>query len=392
MKREHTNAPFLKRWGGRAMILAVLAWGTAAHAQQGSQGNTIVSNNLQATLFGAHTFITGGTGAQPGIIKTERTAPVGIVSFGPVATYSGATNVSHIDGYVGKYGTAAFTFPTGNGTKVRSVGISAPASGFFKAAYWSTNPNTASLPAGGPFLVANLGTGVTGVSNVEYWDIDGPSAVNVTLSWDAASALGTLTTNNIANLIVVGYNATTSKWENLGRAGGTTGTLAATGTITANAVTPDTYAAFTFGAAAAASIPDLRPLYVMSDVGFIKPSALTKNATLRIYNVGEASSISTGPITVYIYPPNNQFTVALGTSPGWSLSYDAIDNYYTLTSTTTSVSFGSANFKPVNLVITAASSVSKGKYAVNFEIADGSGDETNSLNNTVPIEVTVSGT
>lgn len=377
----------IRNWVLRFALLGIT---TLAQAQEGSQGNTTVSNGAQMTFFGAHTFVAGGAGTQPGIIKTIRTAPFGIVSYAAGAGHSGATDANHVDGYVGKYGTTAFTFPVGNGTKLRPVSISAPASGDFKAAYWFSNPNTAALPAGAPFLVANLGTGVTAVSNVEYWDVDGPSAINLTLSWDAASNLNALTASTITNLVVVGYNPATSKWENLGRAGGTTGTLAGTGTITANGVTPDTYSAVTFGSAAV-SVPDLRPLYVMSDVGFIKPSALTKNATLRIFNVGDAASVASGLITVYIYPPNNKFTLALGASPGWNLAYDAASNYYTLTSSTTNVSYGAANFKPVNLVITAASTTSNGKYAIDFEIAESSGGETNNLNNAVPIELTVSG-
>jgi hypothetical protein len=86
------------------------------------------------------------------------------------------------------------------------------------------------------------------VSATEYWDLDGPSPVDITLTWDAASDLNTLANSNIANLLVVGYNPVTTKWENLGRAGGVTGSLTTTGTITATGVTPNNYSAFTFGA------------------------------------------------------------------------------------------------------------------------------------------------
>jgi hypothetical protein len=378
-------------WISIVTLIILLGLNFQTNAQQGSQGNATIFNGAQATFFGDHTFVPGGTGTQNGIIKTIRTAPFGILAFGPAANHSGSSDASHVDGYSGKYGTSAFTFPIGNGTQIRPVSISAPASGDFKAAYWASNPNAAILPAGAPFPIANLGAGVSAVSNVEYWDVDGPSAINLTLTWDAASALDALTGSTIANLVVVGYNPATSKWENLGNAGGATGTLATTGTVTANGVIPDNYSAFTFASAGSVSVPDLRPLYVMSDVGFIKPSALTKNATLRIYNVGEATSVSSGPITVYIYPPNNQFTIALGSSPDWNLAYDGGGNYYTLTSATTTINYGAANFKPVNLVITAAPETSKGKYAINFEIGDGSGGETNNLNNSIPIDVTVSG-
>ena len=174
--------------------------------------------------------------------------------------------------------------------------------------------------------------------------------------------------------------------------GSFTGLAAGSYTVTASKGTCTSVSSNSVSIAAAPNciVPDLRPLYVMSDVGFIKPSALTKNATLRIFNVGQTGSVSLGPISVYIYPPNNQFSLALGSAPGWAMTYDAGGNYYTLTSTSETVAYGAANFKAVPLVITAAPTTSKGKYTINFEIADGSGGETNNLNNTVPIELTVS--
>jgi hypothetical protein len=213
MNKTYSNSPLSGKrdWVSITVLITLMLLAYSVRAQEGSQGNTTVFNGVQMTLFGPHTFMTGGSGTQPGIIKTIRTAPFGIVSYAAGAGHSGATDVNHVDGYVGKYGTTAFTFPIGNGTKLRPVSISAPASGDFKAAYWFANPNTATLPAGAPFLVANLGTGVTAVSNVEYWDVDGPSAINLTLSWDTASALSTLAGGVLANLSVVGYNPTTSK-------------------------------------------------------------------------------------------------------------------------------------------------------------------------------------
>lgn len=161
----------------------------------------------------------------------------------------------------------------------------------------------------------------------------------------------------------------------------------------------DIYTTETFGVAQFSSWtlssvepgPDLTPLIVMSDIGFIKPSALTKNATLRLYNVGGASTSSSGLITVYIYPPNNNFNLALQSSPDWNIVYDAGGNFYTVTSTNTTIAYGASNFKSVNLVITATSSVSKGKYAFQFELGENSGNESNDLNNTTAVEVTVSG-
>lgn len=220
-----------------------------AAAQSSSQGNTVISEGTQMTVFGAHTFLTGGAGIQPGIIKANRALSPGILGFGTSGSYSGQNDANHVDGYVSKDGNSAFVFPVGDGAKLRTIGISAPAtSGVYKAAYWSESAGTATLPAGAPFPLTNMKSDVTGVSAVEYWDLDGAGAVDVTLTWDAASNLTALTSSNIANLIVVGYNADSLRWESLGKAGGTIGTLAGSGSVTATNVTLGNYSAFTFGA------------------------------------------------------------------------------------------------------------------------------------------------
>ncbi|MBO9616281.1 MAG: T9SS type A sorting domain-containing protein [Dyadobacter sp.] len=220
-----------------------------AAAQSSSQGNTVIESGTQMTVFGTHTFLTGGAAIQPGIIKANRALSPGILGFGASATYTGQDDANHVDGYVSKDGTSAFDFPVGDGTRLRPIGISAPAtSGVYKAAYWSESAGAATLPAGAPFPLTNMKSDVTGVSALEYWDLDGAGPVNITLNWDAASNLTALTSSNMVNLIIVGYNPATSQWESLGKAGGTTGTLAGTGSVTATGVIPNNYSAFTFGA------------------------------------------------------------------------------------------------------------------------------------------------
>lgn len=357
------------------LVLFVLA--LDARAQEGSQGNTTVFNGAQMTFFGAHTFMSG-TGTQKGIIKTIRTAPFGVLAYGPVATYTGATNTTHVDGYVGKYGTTAFTFPIGNGTKLRTASISAPTSGDFKAAYWFESPNTATLPAGAPFPTANVGTGVSGVSNVEYWDVDGPSTVNLTLTWDAASDLNTLTAATIANLVIVGYNTANSRWESLGNGGGTTGTLAASGSIRANGVVPNTYSAFTFGVAI--PVPDLTPTIESSST--ILAAGASSSITVYIENIKPVETSS--GVTVTITKPSAASGLTLTVTPSANWSITQTTTAYTLTLVGSIEGFGLREFAATLSRATG----NAGTYNFTPVIANNSGGEINNINNRASVVIT----
>jgi hypothetical protein len=372
MKNNYTPSSVKKDWIQTSALALLLGLSSLANAQQGSWGNTTVGGGGQATLFGAHTFVPGGAGTQPGIVRTIRTAPVGIVNFGPAATHSGANDAGHVDGYVGKYGTTAFTFPIGNGTKMRTAGISAPTSGVFQAAYWFANPSNATLPAGN-MPTTNLGTNVLAVSNVEYWDVNGPSAINLTLTWDAASNLGLLPAATISNVVVVGYNTTTSKWENLGRAGGVTGTLATTGSVTANGVTPDNYAAFTFGLALIGT-PDLT--VIIDNSVNILPVNTTGVADVYIENI--TGFETNGPVVVTIARPtsNSGLNLVIDPSPDWVVTAPNAFSY-TLT-LVGSVPAGSSKVFTARVNRTGGS---VGNYNFLPIIANNAGGETNNANN-----------
>jgi len=212
------------------------------------------------TFFGSHNFLTGGSGAQPGIIGTVRTAPYGVLNFASTAaSYTGADNANYIDGYISRSGTASFIFPVGNNGHYGPFAATADGT---TGAYFHADPNSAiipnpaggnypPLPAGAPFSTSSKGSGVTTVSPVEYWDIDGSGSTNFTLTWNAASAVGTLTGNSLSQLTIVGWDG--SKWVNIPSAVDATSVLGGsssltTGSITTNAsITPDTYTAYTLG-------------------------------------------------------------------------------------------------------------------------------------------------
>ncbi|WP_426295348.1 hypothetical protein ACN9ML_11815 [Dyadobacter endophyticus] len=361
------------------LLLMVCAW-TGAY----SQGSGVHSTSQVHP--GGHYGVYGSLLFNSGYLVTPRSSPTNNVYFTDGSAYSGASDGSHIDGYAEKAGNTAFTFPIGNGAKLRTAGISAPATAAnFKAAYWFENPNAATLPAGAPFPVSNLGTGVSAVSSLEYWDVDGASSVNLTLTWDAASNLSVLTSGTIANLVVVGYNTTTAKWESLGNAGGTTGALATTGTITANGVTPDNYAAFTFGTSAAATTPDLRPFTIMPNVTF-STTETVRPFTVRLRNM-RTGTVASDLITVRVYKPTPSSVIALtgASAAEWTITNSG--TYYTLTTNTDIPASPLGN--SITATVSIASATPSGTYPLRVFIPDLSGGEVvaDNVNNNLIIQV-----
>lgn len=233
------------RWLRMFSIIPILGLPLFADAQQASQGNTTVFGDAEITIFGGHNFVTGGSGTQPGIVKTIRTTPFGVLKFGPAATQTAANDANHVDGYVSKIGNAAFTFPTGSGTDLRTLSISAPstATSQVTVAWFSGNPGTVSDPSdAATHSVASLDGTLIAVSQAGFWDwipVSGTFAgLTITVSMPDLTNFATT-----ANLRLAGWNGT--QWVNLssaanasGNTEGSTlqGTIPATGTISAIAI------------------------------------------------------------------------------------------------------------------------------------------------------------
>jgi hypothetical protein len=216
MKQNYTTSSG-KGWISTAAVTALLLFGNLAQAQEGGQGNTTIFGGAQMTFFNNYNFVTGGGGAQPGVILTERAAGnFGVLNFaGDNLTSTGASDAGYVDGYVRKYGTGTFVFPVGDNGALGQFAASADGT---MGAYFHADANTAvtsnlftgsdyaALPNGGPFATSSVGTNVDVVSTAEYWDIDGANATPLTLTWDAGSAIGTLTTNQLSKLTIVGWD------------------------------------------------------------------------------------------------------------------------------------------------------------------------------------------
>ncbi len=244
-----------------AVSAALLLVGHLAQAQEGSQGNTTIFGGAQMTFFSNHNFVTGGGGAQPGVILTDRAAGnFGVLNFsGDNLTSTGASDAGYVDGYVRKYGAGQFVFPVGDNGFVGQFAASADGT---MGAYFHADANTAvtsnlftgsnyaPLPTGGPFPTSNMGTNVDVVSTIEYWDIDGTNVTPLTLTWDAGSAIGTLTGNQLSKLTIVGWDGV--QWVAIPSKVDVTSILGGTSDLTAGSITtisplaPNTYTAYTF--------------------------------------------------------------------------------------------------------------------------------------------------
>lgn len=260
MEHNYTSSSG-KGWISMAASAALLLFGQLAQAQEGSQGNTTIFGGAQMTFFSNHNFVTGGGGAQPGVILTERaTGNFGVLNFaGDNLTSSGASDAGYVDGYVRKYGAGTFVFPVGDNGALGQFAASADgtAGAYFhadaNAAVTSnlfTGSNYAALPSGGPFATSSIGTNVEVVSTIEYWDIDGANATPLTLTWDTGSAIASLTGGNLAKLTIAGWNGT--QWVAIPSKVDVTSILGGSSSLTDGSITtlsplaPDSYTAYTF--------------------------------------------------------------------------------------------------------------------------------------------------
>jgi len=310
--------------------LLIVLFPSLARSQQGSQGNTTVFSGATMTFLGNHNFLTGGSGAQPGIIGTVRTAPYGTLNFASTAvSYTGADNANNVDGYLRKSGTASFIFPVGSNGH---YGPFAAAADGTTGAYFHADPNSAvvpnpaggsypPLPAGAPFSTSSKGSGVTSVSSVEYWDIDGSGSTNVTLTWNAGSGVGTLTGNTLSQLTIVGWDG--SKWVNIPSAVDATSALGGSSSLTAGSITtsasitPDTYTAYTLGYTGA-----ILPVTLLSFTA-IKESSAVK------LNWETTNEVNFSRFEIQYSTPNQGDWTVIGTVPSTIAS--TLNNYYSFT-------------------------------------------------------------
>ena len=238
--------------------------------QSASFGNFFVHQDGVFQIGGIHQFDAQTSTYPAGIIATERTGNLGLVHFQAGSSWMGASVNAFIDGYVSYSGNNAFTFPIGDDTNFQPIAISNGENTI--AAYFVGSPSTAItsdfnggvepiLPNGGPFSITAIDTDLSLVSNKEYWDVRGTTPAILTFYFDATSDISSLTNAELDKLTLVGWNG--SQWVpipstldafslDITQSNGSFSTQPSTliiGSISTNqAISPNQYMLFTFGA------------------------------------------------------------------------------------------------------------------------------------------------
>lgn len=218
--------------------------GNAAQTFSGSEpyraGNVVVNNpagislNNKLVVSGNMTFTSGH------IVAASTSSPLVFTNSG---THSGASNSSHVNGYVVKEGTGAFSYPVGNGVNLQKVDVNLSANGSglqvkYNAADAGSGPYTTTGTEATPLAIYNTS---------EYWDISPLSTATgaVTIYWDNVNNI----VSSTPSLRVAHKSG--ANWQNEGG-------LNITGNATAGSVSSNplsTWSPFTLGATAVNALP-----------------------------------------------------------------------------------------------------------------------------------------
>jgi hypothetical protein len=202
--------------------------------------NVLVDNVAGVTL-NSKLVADGAVTFTKGIVKASATTAPFV--FTTNATVTGAKDSSHVNGYVVKEGTGAFTYPVGDSIKYQPCGVNLTANATgMQVKYDTTNAGAASFGTTGadptPLIAYNA---------LEHWDISPLSTATgtVTMHWDGYKNGGIL---NVSDLKVA--HKTGGSWLNEGGTG--TGTISA-GSVTSSAIS--TWSPFTLGSIVNSTLP-----------------------------------------------------------------------------------------------------------------------------------------
>ncbi len=230
--------------------------GTAAQTLSGLadfNAKNILINNAAGVTLNTTLKADGLVTFTNGIITAAATSTPMV--FTTNATVAGVADASHVNGYVVKEGTGAFTYPVGDGTKYQKVDVNPSANGSgIQVKYNAADAGAGTFTAGG-----TEATQLVSYNTNEYWDITpiNTATGTVTVYWDGyKDAFG----NTVSQRKVA--HKTGGNWLNEGFTA--TGTTAA-GSVTSNAI--NTWSPFALG-----SISSVLPLSWLNVSGSLNNS------------------------------------------------------------------------------------------------------------------------
>ena len=158
--------------------------------------------------------------------------------------YAGETNSAHVDGYATVTSFDEFVFPIGDENRLRPmISPTQNVHTFLRGAYFYEDPN---LPTtfNDDFTTTQKEFKIETVSTYEFWDLNGDTSTQITLTWDSLSNLQFISPN-LRMVTVVGWNIANNQWEDLGNTA-ITGNMEI-GTVTSKPFIPNQYEIITIG-------------------------------------------------------------------------------------------------------------------------------------------------
>lgn len=195
--------------------------------------------------------IDGNLDLVQGIVNQANGLPTDLILLNRIATVSNASNLSHINGPIKKFGNTGIVFPTGKLGLYLPVEISAvnDPDASFTAEYFNDGSGTTSSNDG--FAFGNTETSLAPVRDCEYWNVERNSLNGdavVTLHWGANNC-APITAAEFCNLRVARWgDPTPTQWKDEGFnnvngtiASGTISSMAQVTNFATNIKTPFTF-------------------------------------------------------------------------------------------------------------------------------------------------------
>ncbi|MCB9056247.1 MAG: T9SS type A sorting domain-containing protein [Chitinophagales bacterium] len=212
---------------------------------------TINNTSVAGVTLSKDITVTATLTLTDGVVNTSAT-PNGLLQISSSGSISGGSTDSYVSGPLRRTGSSGFTFTVGKSGIYSPLTISAPGNvgDIFEAEYMRSSGSA----------LGSLGSGLYGVSNCEYWQLNeinnagSANSISVNVGWGPSSGCGgSGYVTDLTGIVLAHFDGST--WTSLGGSteGGSTPSV---GSITASGVT--TFSPFTLGNI----LPNANPLPV----------------------------------------------------------------------------------------------------------------------------------